>query len=191
MAFKVSISEPSTLYVNNLNGVTAVEVFLHGLKLPYFFRVLNGKFDEIKFNLCHAGTYDCLQGSIVRIVPIEINPLSVSLPKPDRMRFKSFDISFNPELTGSPARNFTGTGKIETGTKFKDYPYPVRVFILLHEIGHFFYTDEADCDLFAAKMFINMGYNNSTAFYSLSNVLNCDVTRNKDRVMKLFNNLNK
>ena len=93
-------------------------------------------------------------------------------------------------MKGTPARNFTGKGLIEVGEKFYKYPYAVRVFILLHELGHFYYKDESLCDLFAAKNFINWGYNNSTAFYALSQVLNCDSDRNKERVTILFKNLN-
>jgi hypothetical protein len=81
-------------------------------------------------------------------------------------------------------------GKIEVGSKFYTYDYCTRVFILLHEVGHFFYKKEPYCDLFAAKHFILKGYNNCTAMYSLSKVLNCSSGANKERVLNLFNNLN-
>lgn len=111
------------------------------------------------------GNYFIENGKVIKTVPIEINKLQAHLPPPDRNRLKHYTIVFNPELTGSPARNFTGKGLIETGTKFKTYPAQLRLFILLHEMAHFWYKAESDCDLWAAIHFIGMGYNNSTALY--------------------------
>lgn len=185
------ISEPSTVYLKNLSRVNRAEVFLHGLKLPYFFRDLGGKFEHIQINLCHAGQYSCNCGEIEKITPIEISPLELNLPSPDRDRIKPYTIKFNKELTGSPARNFTKSGIIEIGTRFFLFPYPIRVFILLHEIGHFYYKDEINCDLFAANEFIKMGYNNSTAMYALTKVLNCNSALNQNRIETLFKNLKK
>ena len=191
MAFSFTTGKPCTVHIKNVTGIIRINVFKQGLPLSYFFRVLNKKFDTLKFNICHAGTYHCEVGTIVKITGIEITPLSVILPAPDRNRFKEFKIIYNPNLDGTPARNFTGRGIIETGNTFKNHTFAVRVFILLHEVGHFFYKDETLCDLFAAKVFIDLGYNNSTAFYALSQVLNCNSDRNKKRVLILFNNLNK
>lgn len=186
-----SISEPSTVYLKNLDTCKGVEVFKDGLNLPYFFRNLDCKYSEIKFNVKHLGRYKINAGQVAAIVPIEIQELNVTLPTPDRDRLKPFDIVYNPKLTASPARNFTNKGLIEYGTKFKTYPFPIRVFILLHEIGHFFYKNECDADLFAAVHFIRLGYNNSTALYALTRVLNFNSHANNDRVTKLFKHLNK
>ena len=102
---------------------------------------------------------------------------------------KPYKFVFNPNLNGSPARNFSQTGIIEYGNNFLNLPAPVKTFILLHEIGHFFYKTEKYCDIFAAKNFIDMGYNNSTAFYALSKVLR-ESAANKERENFLFNHLN-
>ena len=183
-----TITKPSTVHLRLPVHTERVNVFLKGML--YFFREINGKFGSIKFNLCHAGTYEVNTGTITKITPIEITPLPFTMPNPDRDRIKKYRIVYNPSLTGSPARNFTNIGLIETGTKFKTYPFPVRFFILLHEIGHFYYSDETNCDLFAAKTFVKMGYNNSTAYYSLSKVLHPSETNNK-RLEQLFKHLNK
>lgn len=186
-----TVKEPSTIYISFTCPLQQVNVFFKDQ--IYFFRVLNGKYTNIKFNVCHAGTYKTDRGIIDKIVPIEIEPLNFDLPVPDRNRMKEFKIIHNPNLplTGTPARNFTHKGIIETGLKYKTLPFPIRLFILLHEIAHFYYKDEEKCDLWAAKMYVQKGYNNSMAYYSLSMVLNCVTDRNQDRLKNLFNHLNK
>lgn len=191
MAFKLTIAEPSTVYLKNLSSCNRVNIYLQGLQLPYFFRELDCKYNCIKVNLPHVGTYSGDNGEIESVCPIEIEPLNIKLPYPDRDRMKQFIIKHNPLLTGSPARNFTQTGIIETGTRYKTAPFPIRLFILLHEIGHFLYKNEDNCDAWAAKQFIAMGYNNSTAIYALTKVLNCESPTNKQRILKLFNHLKK
>lgn len=188
---KFEITAPSTIYVNGLQETDHINVYLKGLPKPYFFRVLFKKYPSIKFNLCHPGSYSMTAGKVEKIAPIEIQKFNYKLPAHDRERMKFFEFRKNPTLTGSPARNFTKTGIIETGTKFPHYPFAVRLFILLHEIGHFYYFDETNADAWAAKTFIDMGYNESTALYSLSNVLNFETTRNKDRITTMLANVQK
>lgn len=188
---KFSISEPSTVYVKGLENTDLINVYLKGLDKPYFFRLLNKKYPSIKFNLCHAGDYSMTSGIVEKIGAIEIQKFNYKLPPHDRERMKFFEFRKNPTLTGSPARNFTKTGIIETGTKFPHYPFAVRLFILLHECGHFYYFDETNADAWAAKTFVDMGYNESTALYSLSNVLNFETKRNKDRIETMLSNVQK
>jgi hypothetical protein len=155
----------------------------------YFFRDLGGKFPQIKFNVNHAGTYsidtDC---KTIQVKPIEITPLDIQMPEPERNRMKDFTIVYNPNLKGTPARNFSQTGVIEYSDIWKQLPFPVRLFILLHEIGHFYYKTEKYADLYAAKAFIDNGYNQSTAIYSLTKVLH-ESPANLDRIYSLFNNI--
>lgn len=36
-----------------------------------------------------------------------------------------------------------------------------RLFVILHEHGHYLYSDELNCDLFAANEMLKMGFNPS------------------------------
>lgn len=188
MAASFKVEQPSTIYLSFTTPPDVVKVFHSGQ--VYFFRYLKKDMYKIKFNVIHTGRYFCDNGNIEKIVAIEIQPLKVNLPTPDRNRIKPYKFVYSEELkNGTPARNFTAKGLIEYGDKFRALPFPCRLFILLHEIGHFYYEKETDCDLFAAYHFIKMGYNNSTAFYSISEVLK-NSPENTKRVMELFNNLN-
>lgn len=170
---------PKILEVRTANGML------------YFFRETEGQ-KRLKFNLAQAGifTLNCIPDTF-DILPISIHPLKINLPTPDRQEDKKFTIVFNPGLTDTPARNFFKKGLIEVGTNFVKQPYPIRVFILLHEIAHFKYSDESNCDLWAAQEFIKKGFNNSTAYYALKNVLNPGSVRNQQRIIKLFKNLHR
>ena len=183
-----TITKPSTVILALPGQCVRVNVFFNGQL--YFFREIQGKHSEIKFNLVHPGKYEVNKGEVKQILPIQITPLDFTMPEPDRNRMKEYKIIHNPTLQGTPARNFTKTGLIETGVNFWKFPFPVRLFILLHEIGHFYYSDETNCDLFAAKTFVKMGYNNSTAYYSLSKVLHPS-EKNNERLKQLFKHLNK
>ena len=180
----------------------------HGL---YFFRDLQGKVPRIKFNLCHAGNYNSQTPfRVEKIVGLEIPDNLPSLPSYERDKIKDFVIVDNPRLT-TPARIFVDKGIIEKGSGLKRFPKPIRVFILLHEVGHFFYgvnqsdidkansmsenegreylsqrrnESEKKCDLFALVYYLKMGYNRSMAFYSLSTVLSRSQD-NVDRVKEL------
>lgn len=185
------IQAPATIHLKGLSNTDLLNVYLQGLEKPYFFRVLHKKYPAIKFNLCHPGKYSTTAGTVDKILPLQIQKFNYTLPPKDRHLMKFFEFRKNPTLTGSPARNFTKLGIIETGTKYDTYPFPVRLFILLHEIGHFYYKDEANADAFAAKTFVDLGYNESTALYSLSNVLNFESKRNKDRIETMLYNVQK
>lgn len=152
----------------------------------YFFRELGGKFKKISVNICHKGFYrvseDC---DSIQKRELEKSTINAVLPPPDRDRMKPFVIVHNENLTSTPARNFTNKGVIETGKTFKHFPFPIRLFILCHEVGHFFYADEENADLYACKIFLENGYNKSTALYALTKVLKANI-QNKKRVERLF-----
>ena len=52
-------------------------------------------------------------------------------------------------------------GRIYADHSLKALPAFALVFILFHEIGHYYYQDEAQCDAFAARMMHQRGYNPS------------------------------
>lgn len=189
MMEKFSLASPSTIYVFIPVKTEVVKVFCCQKGL-YYFRYLLPETENIKINIPHPGKYEISAGFITKVTPIEIEPLLCNEPEPDRQREKRYIIKYNHSLTGSPARNFTHKGIIEVGQRFYRFPFALRVFILLHEVAHFKYSKEEDCDLWAAIQFIKMGYNNSTALYAITKVLkNSDMKQN--RANELFNKLNK
>lgn len=185
---KIYVPGKKTVYVTFPVPPIRFEVYDERGKL-YYFRELGGKFDAVKFNICHKGHYTFSEPCIVeKITDIEIIPVNVELPPPDRNRMKPVSIVYNKSLLTTPARMFSHEGRIEVGPRFKKYPFPVRLFILCHELGHLLYKDEENADLYACKIYIENGYNKSNAFYSLSKVLKVNV-RNENRILKMFKNL--
>lgn len=214
----LKIKKPCTVYIKFTGNNPQAFRLTHDEHGLYFFRDLQGKIPRIKFNLCHAGVYESTTPfEVVKVVPIEIPETLPGLPPYERNDIKDFTIIDNPQLVGSPARVFAKQGIIERGINFYKLPKPVRVFILLHEVGHFFYgitpdkvakanqmsdpdgreyikyhrnESEKKCDLFALIHYLNMGYNRSMAFYSLSQVLSRSQD-NINRLKTLFNNIQK
>lgn len=137
-----------------------------------YFRHLDGKTPRIKFNLPVSDQYTCnVPFDIVKIVSVEIPPLP-SLPKANRDRLKGEPtIIYDENWNESTASNFTNDGIIVHGPNWKKLIPPIRLFIDLHEIGHFFYQEEENCDLYAFVNFMRLGYNRSTAYYALTSVL--------------------
>lgn len=119
-----------------------------------------------------SDTYTCnVPFAIVKIVPVEI-PALPSLPPPERDRYKGEPtIVYDPNWLVSPASNFTDDNLIVHGPAWMAYIPPIRLFIDLHEVGHFFYKTEEYCDEYAFVNFMRMGYNRSTAYYALAKVL--------------------
>ena len=127
---------------------------------------------------------------IFDILPLIKNNINFQLYEPERNgRYKPFEIVKNfddSQMKGSPARIFTEVGRIELGKKFYQYTPQIRLFILLHELGHFFYKTEHKTDLFALYYYLLMGYNKSQALYALTKVLHPN-QNNKQRILKLYN----
>lgn len=185
----------------------------------YYWRYMDGRTPRIKFNIVHGGNYT---GSdpfeVVKIVSIELPEDLPTLPVPTRDRVKDVSIVDNPTLSGTPARIFTQgekAGTVERGPNFYRFPKPLRLFFLLHEIGHLYYgvndedmrianglskeeggkyifekkmQGEKNCDAYALYHFLKMGFNRSTAFYALSHVLRM-TNGNKDRMNSLINHI--
>lgn len=145
--------------------------------------------NKISFNIVRDGIYTTPNNiNITEIKPLIVSS-SIKLYEPERNRERPFKIVYNSSLGehATPARIYTNMlpAKIEIGKRFFLYPIQVRMFILLHELGHLYYKDEHKCDLFALKNFIELGYNISQGFYALSKVLHPNET-NKQRILKLF-----
>lgn len=141
---------------------------------------------KTKVNFPKAGIYYFKGCKPIEEHEIQINRAFFDLPRPERNRkIKTPVISKNNSFNG-PARINTHKGVIEIGPLFFTLPVPSRLFILLHEIGHLYYTTESYCDMFAYYHFCKLGYNNSQAFFSLSKIL----TLHDDNLKRLENLLN-
>jgi hypothetical protein len=160
----------------------------------YYFRYLDGKTMRIKFNVPDAGNYKTnVPIKVVKIASIEIPEKYPELPPAVRDRWKDVKEWYNPELdaiASTPIRIYTDSGVVEYGNKFLSYPKPIQVFLMQHEKGHFFYTNEEHCDMFALLNYIRMGYNQSNAYYALSHILQRHPA-NVERLKTLFNNIQK
>lgn len=65
---------------------------------------------------------------------------------------------------------------------FKNYDQPTRYFIKLHELGHVFCDSEEGADKYALYWFLKKGYNLSSAYNALRNVLR----KNEDAIQRMF-----
>ncbi len=157
----------------------------------YHIRTMPQGKQQLNLNILDSDNYTAnCNYDVVSQGPVKTTGHDIDLAIPERFRYRDIVVVHNPYLNGTPARIFTNAipAKIEVGNKFYRFPKQVRMFILLHEYGHLFYATEWKVDLFALKMFLQMGYNGSQAFYALSMVLG-NSEQSKDRIRRLFNSL--
>lgn len=189
---QIETDSPVTLYIKFPENV-----FPRSFKLAKangdieYFRQLNGKVNRIKLNLPRSGNYYSNYPFILlKKTPIELPTKKVKLPPAQRNRWKELTFVDNPNLAGTPARIFTGTGVVEHSPEYYKYPHSVRLFIDLHEQGHLLYETEEYCDLWALVNYLNMGYNRSTAYWTLCNILK-RTNENVKRIETLISNIKK
>jgi hypothetical protein len=178
-------------YTVKLNSPAPVFSLLDSGGNVYHIRTMPKDCSELDVNILHPDTYTASCPCVYNFNgAVKTNGNSISLAIPERFRYRDIIVLHNPYLQGTPARIFTNSmpAKIEVGDKFYSYPKQVRLFILLHEYGHLFYATEWKVDLFALKMFLQMGYNASQAFYALSMILG-NSPQSKERIVRLFNSL--
>ncbi len=194
---QISVSKPVTIYIKFTEAVPKIfKLFKETDTVDtennlYYFRYL-GTTPRIKFNVPDAGKYYSFTPfEVVKTVPIETPPFYPTLPPAERDRKKPVTMFVNPALKGgTPARIFTDTGRIEVSPDFFSLPITVRLFLLLHEESHFFYETEQYCDMMALINFLRKGYNQSTAFYSLTDFLKRS-PQNIDRLKFMFSQIQK
>lgn len=141
-----------------------------------------------KFNIPFSGNYE-FSGKFFELHKVEpLQKWDKIITLPDRERNKTVGIKkivIKPDMD-SPARIYTDDQVILVSDKWLAYPVEMRFFILLHEVGHFYYQEEWKCDTFAAHWFIKLGFNPSQAFESLAGVL-CDSDTNDERINNIYN----
>jgi len=157
----------------------------------WIYREWGVKQKQCNVNIVYAGEYnsetpfkakrngDILKGGFN--IPVDI---------PERFRFKNFVINYRNDIGNTPARinTMVSPAIIEVSDKWKAYPPQVRLFVLLHEMGHMFYQTEDKCDNFALKLYLQQGFNASQAFYALSKILHPQ-GEGLHRIQKLFSTL--
>jgi hypothetical protein len=212
----MNIDKKCTVYCSFTGGMPRKFCLYNSKGELYYKRFLDGKTPRIKFNVLHADNYTGnVPFKIVKITGVELPDKLPDLPPYSRNRVKDITITYNKDLEGTPARIYTDKGIIERGKRFFSFSKPVRVFFLLHEVGHFYYginkndleiangmseengraylkkkvqEGEQNCDLFALVHFLRMGFNRSTAFQALKEVLKRS-PENIKRINVLMNNI--
>jgi hypothetical protein len=189
MPQNLRIDKPCTVYVRFRNPLPNLFTLTDEKGEYYFFRHLDGKTPRIKFNIPDPGIYTMNHPvDIVKITGIEIPDRLPTLPPAERSRYKGEPEIIIDENLDDMARNYTNENIIVFGKRWLALPWPIRLFIMLHEKWHFFYMTEEYCDLGALVDFLRMGYNRSTAFYALDHFLTNNAL-NRHRIKQLFNNI--
>ena len=185
---RLDVNSPGCFYIEFTNNNNRYFELRDATGSIAHFRYVSG-IPRIKFNMIHTGVYfSNLPFKLLKLGPVEIPTRLPELPPAQRDRWKETVFAYNPELSGTPVRIFTETGLVEYGSAFLTYPPPIRMFLLLHEVGHYFYLDESACDLWAMVNYLRMGYNRSMAYYALSHVLSRS-NDNIQRIRNMFNNI--
>ena len=176
------VSEPEMILFET-NPVRPLLIYKKGGAVYHCQKSKNG-FTGVKFP--RSGIYSSNCKIVERGKDIKVKNLP-DLPKKDRnFDPERFHIVFNPDLKNTPARIFYEISRCEVGPTFYAYPIQWQQFILLHEKGHLFYSQEMDADLYAVREFMKQGFNYSQAAYAMQNVLR----HNKENIQRIEKILN-
>lgn len=133
--------------------------------------------------------------------PIEITPVNwlnktplFKLPDAEK-KFENFDIEnieikTNEILQYTPARTCVKKGLIELSPRIFEMPRFVRMFIMLHELGHNMYITEWKCDVFALYVMMKKGCSISQCFYALDMVMKPSDAKD-ERLKKIYSYIKK
>ena len=101
-------------------------------------------------------------------------PIPVNLPKlPPPEKQKTLPKKVNVSFLENPnkASILVDKHKIFVDPKIMKLPLPSIVFVLFHEIGHYYYKDEKKCDLFAVREMLKRGFNPSQCGIAIDEAL--------------------
>lgn len=186
----LNVNNPATFYIKFSNPPRYFCFRNKTNNRLYYFRHLDGRTPRIKLNIPDVGVYESNHPfEVIKKVPIEIPKKDIVLPPAERDRWHTYpEYVTNNNLTGTPARCYSEVGIIEFSPEYYNFPKPIREFIRLHEIGHFFYETEEKCDLYALVNYLRLGYNRSMAYYALVSILK-RTPDNMKRIDELINNI--
>lgn len=134
------------------------------------FYVVN-KQTPFAFNL-PKGVYECN----LEVKKLD-KPVVYSTPSlPSRERTVKLPKNFKVLLIDNPNKCSVvmELGLILLDKSLKESPEPFIVYILFHELGHFFYKSEDKCDRFAEYQMLKRGYNPSQCKYANNITLRCE-----------------
>ena len=193
----MKITRPSSIFFKSVeNGI--LKLYANG---KLYCERPHKKGQTFKINVPFGGQYlhnEALDGAqFYKLTPIQKDNRIISLPEPERNKKAYIKSIFFDNQKDTPARIYTDLNTIVVNNKFFNYPIEVRFFILLHEVGHFYYKTEWKCDQFAAHHYLKIGFNPSQAFESLAGVLHetkqdgTENTQNTERINRIYQLLSK
>lgn len=185
-SFPFEIAQECSLFVPS-NGLPDYMEIRNSAGKVFYFRHKPDGVETIKININKPGQYTANFDAFATVKPLEIfNPIK-QLPTKER-DFRTEIQIHGKKLDKTPALIYAKYGVVHYDRdKFAALPIPCKVFILLHEIGHFFYTTEWKADTFALYHFCKLGYNPSNAFYTLSKILEGKSEEQELRLKNLHN----
>lgn len=162
-----------------------IKIFDVNGNLFYIFKK-NKDNEKTKFNL-PAGVF-YTENNLIKL-PKKIKYKKIELPKPQVL--KKMPEKFKIIYSANPNKCtvFIDKGLIVFDNFFKTvFPF-VRYFILLHELGHYFYKTEKFCDLFAAKNMLERGYNPSQIYFASKFTLSKNAEHRKKYTFEKIKNV--
>lgn len=186
------IEKPSTIEISSNKPFSQVVITCE--KGIYYERYFTAPTMRCNVNIPDRGKYRLLNsdGKSIKIGDLIKTPVNFTVP-PSKKDYsgKPFFIRVNANLIGgTPARICVTTNPIliEISPTLKDLPIYAQKFIIYHEMGHRFHYNEEHTDLFAVKMMLERGYNQSSCMLALSKVLKKS-DANIKRVMNVVGNI--
>lgn len=161
-----------------------VLIFEQKRKRPFYFHKgnENGRF---YFNLPKGNYFT--ENRIEKLnvpVPVqlpELPPFEKNKPLPKKVKVNFLE---NP----NKASILVDKHKMYVDPKILKLPLPAIHFVLFHEIGHYYYQDEKNCDLFAVREMLKMGFNPSQCGVAIDNALS---DKSTDRKMCIIQKMRK
>ena len=177
------------IHVHKKSGFKCTDrqpVKIYELKRGQLFYFHSGNSNgEFYFNLPKGKYYTSNKIEVLKF------PVSVNLPKlPAPEKINSLPKKVKVYFLENPhkASIITDLNEIKVDPKILKLSIPTIVFVMFHELGHYFYYDEKKCDLFAAVQMLKRGFNPSQCGIAIDNALS---SKSFDRKYCLINKMRK
>ena len=179
---KISVSKKTGFFTYG----SPVVIYDHRSKPFYMHPANGGKF--FSFNL-PKGEYftECNCEPMREPIPYALPTLpkrQKNIPIPARLKQMRVKIGRNP----NKASVIVGVHSVLVDPAIFALPLPNIIFVLFHEIGHYYFKSEEFCDLFAARQMLRLGYNPTQCSTAIIGTLSERAEGRKNcLVQKLFN----
>lgn len=143
--------------VTGFKGEGSIIRILDEKGLPFYqFKPSTG---NARFNL-PRGIWQVAEGKITPLAaPVKYESKPLKLPPPRVAIPKKIKLTFAPNPHKCTINLNKGTIVMDSG--FLEAPKFIRVYILFHEIGHYYFKGEEGADRYAAEQMLKRGYNPS------------------------------